>query len=834
MPKYNPSKIEKKWQKYWEKEGLHEVRTRQLRSPFLKTGEGRKNFMLLVEFPYPSGNLHMGHWYAFSLPDVYGRYLRMQGYNVMYPMGFDAFGLPAENAAIQHNTHPKVWTKKNIAQMTKQLKSMGAAFDWSRKVETIDPSYYKWTQWIFLQLYKAGLAYRAETKVNWCPKDKTVLANEQVVAGACDRCGTEVVQKDLTQWMFRITDFKDQLIDDIANIDWPEMTKAAQINWIGRSEGALIEFSLNEPNKAIDVFTTRPDTLFGVTYLVVAPEHPLVDSLKGKIENWDEVKKYIDQAARKTELQRISDVKDKTGVEIKGIFATHPLTDEKVPVWVADYVLAHYGTGAVMAVPAHDERDFDFAKKFNLPIKKVILPPALTHIYQNIESKAAGAPTELRIESECYTEEGELINSGQFNGLSSEEARKKIVEALKERGHGNFQRTYRLHDWILSRQRYWGAPIPMINCPQCGYVPVPEEKLPVKLPPLDDYLPTDEGKSPLAKAEKWLQVKCPKCKGPAQRETDTMDTFVDSSWYYLRYADPINDQEFASKDSIKQWLPVPMYVGGAEHNTMHLLYSRFITKALARLGYLEFNEPFAGRRNHGVILDSTGRAKMSKSKGNTVDPDAEVAQYGADSVRMFLAFMGPYDQGGPWDPKGLIGIHRFINRIWNLFSAHAVTVKDDPSEDLAIEINKYIKELGEDIRDMKFNTAVSSLMKLLNVFEEKSHTLGKPDLETYCLLLAPFAPHVAEEIWMNVLDHKESVHLQDWPKYSEEVIAKESVTIVIQVNGRFRDSIQVQRGLSEEEVKKIVLEREKVKEHIGDREIKKFIFVKDKLTNLVV
>ena len=811
MPKYNPSKIEKKWQKYWETNKLYEA------GDF---SGGKKNFMLLVEFPYPSGDLHTGHWFAFSVPDIYGRYLRMNGFNVMYPIGFDAFGLPAENAAIKNNIHPRDWTKKNITKMSKQLRSMGAGFDWSREVSTIDPEYYRWTQWIFIQLYKAGLAYRAETLVNWCPNDKTVLANEQVIDGKCDRCGSVVEQRNLSQWMFKITSFADRLIDDLQDLDWPESTKLAQINWIGRSEGARIKFKVESLKfKEVEVFTTRPDTIFGATFLVISPEL----AQKWVETGWQasqEVKDYISQSLRKTELQRQEETKDKTGVSA-GFNAVNPMTEKEIPVWIADYVLGHYGTGAIMAVPAHDQRDYEFAKKFDLPIREVVLN----------EEKFIGQASE---------KEGVLINSNEFDGMASAEAGKKITQVLKEKNLGESQKNYRLHDWVLSRQRYWGVPIPMIKCADCGYQPVAETELPVKLPPLKDFMPADDGRSPLAKAGKWLKVKCPKCGQPAERETDTMDTFVDSSWYFMRYTDPKNDQEFASKENMAKWLPLPLYFGGAEHNTMHLLYSRFIIKALCSQNLVDFSEPFLGRRNHGFIFGPDGQ-KMSKSRGNVVDPDEQVAKYGVDTMRMYFAFMGPYDQNYAFNFDGVLGVRRFLDRVWNLLqpvsSIKYQVLSEDNTKKVDILLHKSVKKIGEDIKAHKFNTGVSELMKLVNKFEEfrnQGYLIPNTKYVILLKLLAPYAPHIAEELWQGVLRNETSVHLEKWPEFDEALLAEELVTLVIQVNGKFRDSIVVKRGLSEDEVKALALASEKVKKAIEGKEIKKFIYIQDKLVNMVI
>ena len=793
--KYDPNKIERKWQRYWETK------------KFYHTKEGKNNFMLLTEFAYPSGNLHMGHWLAFSVPDILARYLKMNGHNVLYPTGFDAFGLPAENAAIQRNINPRDWTEDNIKQMTKQLKSIGAMFDWSRAVSTIDPEYYKWTQWMFLKMYEKGLAYRAKTNVNWCPKDKTVLANEQVINGCCDRCGAEVHQKELAQWMFKITDYADRLVDDLQGVDYPETVKTAQKNWIGRSEGAIIKFPIfnskfsNGGQEYLEVFTTRADTLFGATYVVLAPEHPMVTKI-AKDENLNAVNKYLEEVKNKTEIERLRADKTKTGVDTGG-YVLNPINDEKIPVWVADYVLGHYGTGAIMAVPAHDERDREFAEKFNLPISDAPLDDA-----------------------------------------------KKIVEKLKEKGLADFKKNYKLHDWVLSRQRYWGVPIPMIKCKDCGYQTVPEKDLPIELPELEDFKPTDDGRSPLAKATEWLVAKCPKCGQEAERETDTMDTFVDSSWYFLRYTDPKNKKEFAAEEKLKAWLPVSLYIGGAEHNTMHLLYSRFITKALQDLGLIDFGEPFLVRKNHGIILGPDNH-KMSKSKGNVIDPDIEVEKFGADTIRMYLAFMGPYDQGGPWNPDSIQGVFRFLNRIWNFIGeSEESKITDNEVERV---LNKATKEIGEDIKDLKFNTGVSGLMKLLNAVEDKQ--LTNKQRETFLKLLAPFAPHVTEELWSRLTSPKatsqsrirdlqsksgqvpksyKSIHLQSWPKYDEALLAEEKIDLVIQINGIKRDVLKLTKGLSEEGVKRIVLDNDNVKKHLAGKEIKKFIYVKDRLTNIVI
>jgi len=940
MKKYNPQQIEKKWQKYWETKKLYITKDSVAK---------KENKMLLTEFAYPSGNLHIGHWYAFSLPDIKARYLRMEGYNVLYPTGFDAFGLPAENAAIKHGVHPEQWTTKNIAHMQKQLKSMGTMFDWSREVNTTDPNYYKWTQWMFIQFYKHGLVYRDSTNVNWCPTDKTVLANEQVIDGKCERCGSEVVQKKLAQWMFKITEFKDALIDDLEKLDWQETAKLGQKNWIGRSEGAEISFTIKNSRSDITVFTTRPDTIFGCTFLVVAPEHSILEQLKPK--NKGEIQEYIQKSKNKSELER-QEQKEKTGIPLEGVSAINPATNEEIPLFVADYVLASYGTGAIMAVPAHDERDFDFAQKYDLPVIEVIVPNiidkrnppvagkkfverknvhAIVHNpktdkylalkwkkfdwvtfpmggIEDGEDAAAAAKREVKEETgytnvklievlpgtvraeyfaahkdenrvafttavvlelageeqepidekekeshdiiwldksqlnyehmthaesdqwtykmsakyPIYTGEGILVNSGEFTGMKSEQARPKMAQKF-----GAPKTTYKLHDWILSRQRYWGVPIPMVSCPSCGYQPVPEKDLPVKLPPLKDFKPADDGRSPLAKAVKWLTVKCPQCHGDAERETDTMDTFVDSSWYFMRYTDPHNKKMFASKEKMKKWLPVFSYLGGAEHTTMHLLYARFFTKALHKLSYVDFNEPFLNRRNRGIILGPDNQ-KMSKSRGNVIDPDAEVTRYGADAVRMYLAFMGPYLNGGSWNPGGITGVFRFLNRVWSF--VHLYNSKNKPTPAVTRALHQYIKNIGEDISDLNFNTGVSSLMKLLN--EISGAPVSKKEYETFLLLLAPFAPHMAEELWHTILKNKKSIHLQKWPVYDKKLLHKENVTLIVQINGKVRDKIEIPAGISQQEAETIARESAKIKEWIAGREIKNVIFVPDKLINI--
>ncbi len=1162
---YNHQKIEKHWQKKWEMSRIYKTPDKK---------KGAENFYSLIEFPYPSGNLHTGHWYAFSVPDIFTRKKRMEGKNILFPIGFDAFGLPAENAAIKNKLNPRKWTYGNIDYMRKQLRSMGASFDWTREVITCDPEYYKWTQWIFLQFFKKGLAYQSTTPVNWCPKDKTVLAHEQVVGGKCERCGAEVEQKQMKQWMLRITDYAERLLSGLEKLKWPEEIKEAQRNWIGKSKGAEINFEIkggiakkyvllhgyigspeknffprlknelkkrgaevyvpklpdtNDPkvyeqvetvlksvqfdkdtvllghslgsvvalkileklkqpvkktiiiagfaeNKflvdafakhafdwkfdikkikenageihilrdltddvvpvfqaenlkqmfggviydytaekphfsgniepkilkhcadLIEVFTTRPDTIFGATYLVLAPEHPIISHLqlacrtgRFSISNFKEVKEYINKAKKKTQLQRQQEAKEKTGVELKGIKAINPANGEEIPIWIADYVLAGYGTGAIMAVPAHDERDFAFATKFNLPIKHVIIPAVVDHInpprsdkpskvrrnvhaivfdpkekkYLILSNKKFGWNTvviggvedgenlkeaalrevkeetgyvdlkfvrelggavratyfakhkdENRIaiasalyfelesnekvpvsrkgendgnkimwvdesyfvpgkmvnselpywlerlktgKNTAYTREGILFNSEKFNGLDSEKAKKEITEFVG----GEIKIQYKLRDWVVSRQRYWGVPIPVLHCEKCGVLPVPEKDLPVKLPEIKDFLPTGEGKSPLAKAKKWLAVKCPKCRGTAERETDTLDTFVDSSWYFIRYCDPKNNKSFADSKKMEKWLPINIYSGGAEHTTMHLLYSRFWYKAMFDLGLVPKNlgnEPYKERKNRGLILGPDGQ-KMSKSRGNVIDPDEYVNKFGADTVRMYLAFIGPYNEVGsyPWDPHGILGIRRFLDRV---FKSTQKLTKAQVLQDLAQRggvsrailqqenmrvlaksgaeamtriLNKTIKQVSENIEEFKFNTAISALMILLNEME-KLKIDWKLQIENWKLflkLLSPFAPHLTEELW-HKLGNKKSIHSEEWPKYDPELIIEDTYELVVQINGKIRDKFKVLAEISQKEAEELTLAREKVKIALENKKPRKVIFVPNRLINIVV
>ena len=815
--KYNPQKIEAKWRRIWEKSGIYFAKDRV---------KSKKNFYHLVMFPYPSGDLHIGHWYNFAPADIYARFKRMQGFDVMSPIGFDAFGLPAENAAIKRGIHPRVWTHKNIEKMRGQLKSIGTIYDWPRELVTCEPEYYKWTQWMFLQLYKAGLAYREKVPANFCPSCQTVLANEQVVDGKCERCDSQVIQKEIEQWLLKISAYAEPLLKDLDNLDWPPTTKLMQKNWIGKSAGYNIKFEIRNSKFEISVFTTRIDTLFGCTYLVVAPEHPIVQNLKSKIQNPKFVEEYIREANKKTERERISEMREKTGVELKGIKAINPANGREIPIFAADCVLAQYGTGAIMAVPGHDQRDFEFAKKYNLPIKMVICP----------NYPAPSCP----ILDNAYEGDGYLVDSEKFTGIKSLIAKERIGEWLAKKGQAEKKVYYRLRDWIISRQRYWGSPIPMVNCSKCGWQPVKEKDLPVLLPSLKDFRPTGTGQSPLARSEKFVNAKCPKCAGPAERETDTMDTFICSSWYFLRYADPKNKKLFASVKALKAWLPVNIYIGGAEHACMHLLYARFFTKALKDLGHLNFTEPFSKLRHQGIILGPDGQ-KMSKSRGNVVDPDEQVRKYGSDTIRLYLSFMGPYEQGGPWNPSGITGIYRFLNRVWDILENSKLKAQNSKlqpkTKNLNLErlLNQTVKKVTEDIENFRFNTAISALMILVNEMQRAAYELNHGSVRTLLLLLAPFAPHITEELWHCVTPGvTQSVHNQKWPEYDPKLTEEEKIQLIIQINSRVRDKVEAPADISEEEAKALALKRENVRKWLEGKKIKKMIFVPKKLVNIVI
>ncbi|MFA6521198.1 MAG: leucine--tRNA ligase [Candidatus Gracilibacteria bacterium] len=803
--KYEARKTEQKWQKIWEEKKLYETNLQ----------DEKPKFYVLEMFPYPSGDkLHIGHWYAFAPADSFARYMRMKGFNVLEPMGYDSFGLPAENYAILHGVHPKKSIATNIATMRRQLKDMGGMHDWSKEISTSNPEYYKWTQWMFLQLYKMDLAYRKNAPVNWCPSCQTVLANEQVQDGTCDRCDSQVTKKDLTQWFLNIKKYAEELLD-FGGLDWPEKTKMMQAHWIGRSEGSEIDFEIlmdekskiKKSGECITVFTTRIDTLFGCTYVVIAPEHPLVAKLTTE-KHKQEVEEYVDSSRKRNDIERSSEEREKTGV-FTGGYAINPVNGEKVPVWVGDYVLASYGTGAVMAVPAHDTRDFAFAKKYKLPIKCVVKPRV-----------------GICDDSKAFTEYGLLLNSGDFTDLSSEEARLAITKHLEQKKSGRFIVSYKLRDWLISRQRYWGAPIPIVYCKKCGDVPVPEKDLPVLLPDEVDFEPKGDGKSPLATSPNFVNTKCPKCGGKAEREVDTMDTFMCSSWYFLRYIDCKNSEKPFDKAIAKKWLPVDMYVGGPEHACMHLLYARFLTKALYDAKQINFDEPFTRLIHQGMITKDG--AKMSKSKGNVVSPDAFVEQYGSDVFRMYLMFMGPFTQGGDFDDRGITGTARFADRVWNLMiNEHAA--KD--SEEVARRVHLTIKKVGEDIEAFHFNTAISSLMELVNLGYKDPLSLKSKKL--FAQILAPLAPHLSEEIWEH-LKQEGSIFDSEWPKFDKKYLKVESFELVIQVNGKVRAKISAPMNISKEKALELVMAQPNVQAFIKGKKPLKEIFIPDKLINIVV
>jgi len=810
MASYNHLEIEPKWQKKWKADKVGEV------------GETHGDALYhLIMFPYPSGaGLHVGHVESYTAMDILTRKARMQGKKVLFPIGYDAFGLPAENYAVKTGVHPVETTEKAITNFRRQMKAVGLSFDWSREISTCDPAYYRWTQWLFLLLYKNDLAYRAKAPVNWCDGCNTVLANEQVVDGACERCKTAVVQKELEQWFFRITKYADRLLAGINMVDWPERIKSMQRHWIGRSEGVEVEFRglraelkaevgtkrVHEAEFSIPVFTTRIDTLFGVSYVVLAPEHPLVDTLTTP-DNYEAVVKYRDQARKKSELERTQLEKDKSGVFI-GAYAKHPLTGEDIPIWISDYVLMNYGTGAVMGVPAHDDRDFIFAQKYAHKVSQVITPRV------GVDHDFAAA---------AYVDDGVLVNSGVFDGMTSEEARNAIAVELEAKGRGRRVTNYHLRDWLVSRQRYWGAPIPMVWCEACGVQPVEPKDLPVLLPRDVDFVPT--GRSPLVDSASFHDVVCPKCGGAARRECDTMDTFVDSSWYYLRYADPRNNEAFADPEKIKQWCPVDLYLGGAEHAVMHLLYARFFAYALHDLGYLDFEEPFLKLRNQGLILGPDGE-KMSKSRGNVVNPDEVIEQYGADAIRLYEMFMGPLEDAKPWDTSGIVGVRRFLDKAWTLRK------KANGGQGAGKVVQKTIKKVTEDIDALKFNTAIAQLMICANELAEHDD-VTRDDYESFVILIAPFAPHLAEEIWHD-LGHGESVFAQGWPTYDASLAKDDLIPIAVQVNGKLRATIELSPDLPEKDVQNRALASENVQKFTEEKEIARVIFVPGRLINIVV
>ncbi|MFH1966747.1 MAG: leucine--tRNA ligase [Patescibacteria group bacterium] len=805
MIKYNPQKIEKKWSKEWKGQNLYQA----------KDFDKKPKKYIMVEFPYPSGDgLHVGHVRSYSALDVLVRKKRMEGYNVLYPMGWDAFGLPTENYAIKTGIHPAELTEQNIKIFKKQMNSLGFSFDWSREINTTDPNYYKWTQWIFIQLFKKGLAYQSEMPINWCPSCKIGLANEEVISGKCERCGAETIRKTQKQWMLKITAYADRLIEDLDKVDYVEKIKIQQINWIGRSYGTEIDFEIaaspSAPrNNIIKVFTTRVDTSFGITAMVVAPEHPLINKLTVK-ENEQKVKEYILVSKKKSEFERIQLDKEKTGV-FTGSYCINPVNKEKVPIWVSDYVIATYGGGAVMIVPAHDKRDYQFAKKYDIKIREVVSGG-------NVSKKA-------------YIEYGKLINSGQFDGLSSKEAIKKITDWLAKNKTGRKTVQYKLRDWIFSRQHYWGEPIPIIHCPDCGIVPVPEKDLPVELPYVEKYEPTNTGESPLVSIKDWVKVNCPKCDSLAKRETDTMPNWAGSSWYFLRYIDPKNDKELADFKKLKYWLPLDLYNGGMEHTTLHLLYSRFWHKFLYDIKVVPTIEPYQRRYSHGVVLAEDSR-KMSKSFGNIINSDDVVKEYGADSLRIYEMFMGPFDQMISWSTKGVQGVFRFLNKVWVLYNDKNKINKQSDKE-LITKLHQVIKKVSQDIENMKFNTAVAMMMEFINLWSEKKRVLSKKDAQVFLYLLSPFAPFISEELWQ-ILGNKTSILKEKWPEYNEKLTQEEIEQLIIQINGKVRDKVEVKKGISEKEAKELALSQEKIQKWLSNKKPKKVIYIPNRLINIVI
>ena len=799
---YNFKTIEKKWQTKWEKEGTFNA----------KNDYTMKKWYGLIEFPYPSGQgLHVGHPRSYTALDIIARKRRLEGYNVLYPIGFDAFGLPAENFAIKNHIHPKVITKQNIDHFKEQLKSLGFSFDWSREINTTDPNYYKWTQWIFIQLYKHGLAYKATMPINFCTGCKVGLANEEVVNGVCERCGSEVVQKEKSQWMLKITEYAQRLIDDLDDVDYLEKIKTQQRNWIGRSEGAEVIFQVPGLKEGLKVYTTRPDTLFGATYMVIAPEHHLIKELKEKITNLDEIKEYQKQASLKSDFERSEINKDKTGVEIKGVKAINPLTNKEIPIWISDYVLSSYGTGAIMAVPAHDTRDYEFATKFGLPIIQVV------------------DGENVNLEKEAFTdvETGKMINSGFLNGLEVKEAKKEVIKYLEENKIGTKKVNYKLRDWVFSRQRYWGEPIPMVHCEKCGWVPLDEKDLPLVLPEVKDFEPGENGESPLAKQTEWINTTCPHCGGKATRETDTMPQWAGSSWYFLRYMDPHNDEALASKEALEYWSPVDWYNGGMEHTTLHLLYSRFWHKFLYDIGVVPTKEPYQKRTSHGMILGDNGE-KMSKSKGNVINPDDIVNEFGADTFRVYEMFMGPFDQSASWSMDSIRGCSKFLDRVYNL--KDLLVEGENYSTEMEKSMHKAIKKVSKDIEEMKFNTSVSTFMTLVNEFY-KLKRVNKAEFKTFLILLNPFAPHITEEL-NEMAGFDKPISSCEWPEFDEAKTVDDEKTLPIQFNGKLKATVQILVDEDEESVKEKV--HKAIEGKLDGKTIVKEIYVKNRIYNIVV
>ena len=798
---YNFKQVEKKWQDIWYSQNTFAA----------KNDYSLPKFYCLVEFPYPSGQgLHVGHPRSYTALDIVARKKRLQGYNVLYPMGWDAFGLPTENYAIKNHVHPAEVTKNNIAHFKSQLQALGFSFDWTREINTTDPDYYKWTQWIFLQLFKRGLAYKKKMAVNWCTSCKCVLANEEVVNGVCERCGSEVIRKEQSQWMLKITAYADRLVKDLDDVDFIDRVKVQQRNWIGKSHGAEVDFTTTLGD-TLTVYTTRCDTLFGATYMVISPEYPLIEKWAPNIKNMDEVRAYQQEAAKKSDFERTEINKEKTGVKLDGVMGINPVNDQEIPIFISDYVLTSYGTGAIMAVPAHDTRDWEFAKKFDLPIIEVV---------------AGGEDVQKEAFTDCAT--GKLVNSGFLTGMSVEDAKKAMTEWLEKEGKGREKVNFKLRDWVFSRQRYWGEPIPIVKCEKCGYVPLPESELPLRLPNVESYEPTDTGESPLAKITDWVNTTCPCCGGPAKRETDTMPQWAGSSWYFLRYTDPHNDQALASKEALDYWTPVDWYNGGMEHTTLHLLYSRFWHKFLYDIGVVPTSEPYKKRTSHGMILGENGE-KMSKSRGNVVNPDEIVDRYGADTMRLYEMFIGDFEKAAPWNSDSIKGCKRFVERFWNL--QEIVTNSEEYSTELEPLMHKTIKKVSEDIENLKCNTAIAAMMTLLNkIYDQKRITRG--ELRTLTILLNPFAPHVTEEMWEN-MHFGGFVHEAKWPEYDESKTVENSVEIVLQIMGKVRSRMTIPVDMPKDQVLALAKQDEKIASAIAGKTIKKEIYVPNKLVNIV-
>lgn len=799
--KYEHKPIEERWQKEWEKQGVFHAANKT----------EKPKFFALIEFPYPSGQgLHVGHPRSYTALDIVSRRRRMLGYNVLYPIGWDAFGLPTENFAIKNHVHPAKVTEQNIARFKQQLQGLGLSFDWSREINTTDPEYYKWTQWIFLQMFQRGLAYKKEMAVNWCTSCKCVLANEEVVNGVCERCGSEVVRKVKSQWMLKITEYAQRLVDDLELVDYPERVKAQQRNWIGRSTGAEVDFTTSH-GEVLRIYTTRPDTLYGATYMVVSPEHPYLEIWADSLNNIDEIRAYQKEAAKKSDFERTEVAKDKTGVRLDGVTATNPLTGQEIPIFISDYVLVSYGTGAIMAVPGHDTRDWEFAKKFNLPIVEVV----------------QGGDVENEAFTDCET--GILVNSGILNGLSVDEAKAKIIDYLQEKGIGKKTVNFKLRDWVFSRQRYWGEPIPIVHCETCGQVALPESELPLTLPDVQSYEPTDNGESPLANMTDWVNTTCPKCGGPAKRETDTMPQWAGSSWYFLRYMDPHNKEALASKEALDYWSPVDWYNGGMEHTTLHLLYSRFWHKFLYDIGVVPTPEPYAKRTSHGMILGENGE-KMSKSRGNVVNPDEIVAEYGADTMRLYEMFIGDFEKPAPWNTSSIKGCRRFLERYWAL--QDRMTNEEEITAKLELSFHKTIKKVSEDIENLKFNTAIAALMALMNDIYEVG-TISRGELRVFTLLLNPFAPHITEELWSQQKLGKGLASVAEWPQYEEEKCKEDTIELVVQVSGKLRARLSVPAAITKEDAITAAKAEPKIAAEIAGKTIVKEIYVPGKLVNIV-